>query len=264
MVITPLIALGKQLLDTCEEFGLDVVTFKKDGTRRATVVIVVTETAGTEEFREFIMELQLNKQLECVVWDEAHMLVTDQNYRRNITDSGLLALSCQLVFVTATCPASYVDEICEIMTLSQPQIICQDFWKPEFKYSVTVCSEVNRTAKEVIQRMREEVGESGKILVFCKTGKETTQWAREYRGAKKYYSALRNKEEEWESWTGGLMFATTAIGAGMHKHGVERVLHIGDPYSIVGYIQDAGRAGGGGDYVEAVILIDQEIYANFM
>jgi superfamily II DNA helicase RecQ len=118
VVITPLIALGKQLLDTCKEFGLDVVTFMKNRTRRASVVIVVTETAGTEEFRKFIMELQLNKQLDCIVWDEAHMLVTDQNYRRNITDSASLPLSCQLVFVTAICPASYVDEICKIMTLS--------------------------------------------------------------------------------------------------------------------------------------------------
>ena len=263
VVITPLIALGKQLRGTCEEFGLDAVTFMKGRTRSASVVIVVTETAGTEEFREFIMELQLNKQLDRVVWDEAHMLVTDQNYRRNITDSGLLTLSCQLVFVTATCPASYVDEICEIMTLSEPQIIRQDFWKPAFKYSVTICQDLNRMAKDVIKRMREDVG-NGKILGFCKTGKETTQWARQYRGAKKYYSSLRNKEEEWESWTGGLMFATTAVGAGMHKDGVERVLHIGDPYSLVGYIQEAGRAGRGGDYVEAVILIDNEIYANFM
>jgi hypothetical protein len=71
VVITPLIALGKQLQETCEEFGLDVVTFVKDRTRKAKVVIVVTETAGTDEFREFIMELQLNKQLDRVVWDEA-------------------------------------------------------------------------------------------------------------------------------------------------------------------------------------------------
>jgi superfamily II DNA helicase RecQ len=264
VVITPLIALGKQLQDTCEEFGLDVVTFTKDRTRRANVVIVVTETAGTDEFREFIMELQLNKHLDRVIWDEAHMLVMDQNYRRNITDSRSLHLSCQLVFVTATCPKTYVDEICEIMILSQPQIIRQDFWKPAFKYSVMICAEVNRTAKDVIKRMREEVGEHSKILVFCKTGKEATQWAREYRGARKYYSALRNKEQEWDSWMGGIMFATTAVGAGMHKDGVERVLHIGDPYSLVGYIQEAGRAGRGGDYVEAVILMDQEIYVNFM
>ena len=264
VVITPLIALGKQLQSTCEVFGLDVVTFTKDRTRRARVVIVVTETAGTEEFREFIMELQMNKRLDRVVWDEAHMLVMDRKYRHNITGSGSLSLACQLVFVTATCPTSYVDEICEIMTLSQPQVIRQDFWKPAFKYAVTICTEVNRTAKDVIKTMQREVGDYGKILVFCKTGKETTQWAREYRGAKKYYSALRNKEEEWESWTEGLMFATTAVGAGMHKDGVQRVLHIGDPYSLVGYIQEAGRAGRGGDYVEAVILMDQEIYANFM
>jgi Helicase conserved C-terminal domain len=150
------------------------------------------------------------------------------------------------------------------MILPPAQIIRQDFWKPAFKYSVEICSNVDKKAKEMIKRMRDEIGDDGKILVFCKTSKEVIQWAREYKGAKKYYSALRNKDEEWETWTQGIMFATTAVGAGMNKDGIQRVLHIGDPYSLVGYIQEAGRGGRAGDYVEAVIVIDQEIYVNFM
>jgi ERCC4-related helicase len=94
---------------------LDVVSFVKDRTQKAQMVIMVTETAGVDEFHEFIMELQLEKRLDSVVWDEAHTLVTDHNYRSNIADSQSLQLWCQLVFVTATCPASFVDKICEVM-----------------------------------------------------------------------------------------------------------------------------------------------------
>jgi superfamily II DNA helicase RecQ len=127
VVITPLIELGSQLKRTRKEFGLDVEMFVKGRTRRASVMIVVTETAGSDDFRDFVMELQLNKQLDRVVWDEAHMLVKDRNFRLTIAVSQSLKLRCQIVFVTATCPPSLVNEICELMVLSTPHVVRQDY-----------------------------------------------------------------------------------------------------------------------------------------
>jgi len=263
VVITPLIELGLQLKRTCKDFGLEVEMFEKGCIRKASVVIVVTETAGTEDFRDFIMELQLNKRLDRVVWDEAHMLVKDQNFRLTIAGSRALQLRCQLVFVTATCPPSLVDDICELMVLPTPHVVRQDYIKPSFRYSVKITHDLNTSAKGMIKIMQDDTFADSKILVFCKTGAEVSKWAREYK-ARKYYSRLATKQEEWANWDRGLMFATTAVGAGLDKDGIERVLHIGEPYSIIGYIQESARGGRGGDYVESMILIEAEDYAALM
>jgi superfamily II DNA helicase RecQ len=263
VIITPLVALGSQLKSSCIQMGLDVEIFVKGRARKARVVIVVTETAGTEDFKEFVMELQLNKQLDRVVWDEAHMLVNDQSYRLAISGSSSLQLKCQLVFVTATCPPSMVEEIAGLMVLPTPYVVRQDYWKLNFRYSVSVCQDLEQSARSRIQGIMGEVSDDAKILVFCKTGGEVMKWAKEYKG-RKYHSRLREKAEEWEQWRNGLMFATTAIGAGMDKAGIERVLHIGDPYTLMGYVQESGRGGRGGDYVEAMVLVEAEEYERLM
>ena len=55
-----------------------------------------------------------------------------------------------------------------------------------------------------------------------------------------------------------MMFVTTAVGAGIDKDGIQRVLHIGDPYSSSGTFWKLGRGGRGGDYVETVIQLNPE------
>jgi superfamily II DNA helicase RecQ len=263
VVITPLIALGLQLKDTCKEYGLDAALFQKGNERRAQVVIVVTETAGTDDFKDFVMRLQMNKQLDRVVWDEVHMLAKDVSYRGTIAGSSSLQLGCQLVFVSATCPPSLVEEITELMAIPIPHVVRQEYWKPGFRYSVTVCSDIYETCKETVDSLLRDGFPDTKILVFCKSSQEVTQWAREY-GAHQYHSALRDKQQQWASWTKGLLFGTTAIGAGLNKDGIGYVLHFGDPYTFIGYIQESARGGRGGEYVEATILMSKEELARIM
>jgi superfamily II DNA helicase RecQ len=263
VVITPLIALGSQLKDTCKEFGLDSVLFQKGNERRAQVVIVVTETAGTDDFKDFVMSLQMDKQLDRVVWDEVHMLAKDVSYRATIAGSSSLQLRCQLVFVSATCPPSLVEEITELMAIPIPHVVRQEYWKPTFRYSVAICSDQYETSKETVDSLLRDAFSDTKILVFCKSSQEVTQWARQY-GAHQYYSALRDKEQQWATWTKGLLFGTTAIGAGLNKDGIGYVLHFGDPYTFIGYLQESGRGGRGGEYVEATILISKDEFARIM
>jgi superfamily II DNA helicase RecQ len=210
VVITPLIALGLQLKDTCKEYGLDAALFQKGNECRAQVVIVVTETAGTDDFKDFVMRLQMNKQLDRVVWDEVHMLAKDVSYRGTIAGSSSLQLSCQLVFVSATCPPSLVEEITELMAIPIPHVVRQEYWKPGFRYSVTVCLDKYETCKETVDSILRDGLPDTKILVFCKSSQEVTQWAREY-GAHQYHSALQDKQQQWASWTKGL----TTLSAGM-------------------------------------------------
>jgi hypothetical protein len=120
VVITPLTWFGQQLRKTCIRFGLDVALFVKEQTRRTKVVIVVMESVGTNNFREFVIDLQLENRLDRVVWDECHMLVKEAHYRRNIAESLKFLLKCQLIFISATCPSPLVDEVVDLMRLPIP------------------------------------------------------------------------------------------------------------------------------------------------
>ena len=117
------------------------------------------------------------------------------------------------------------------MAIPIPHVVRQEYWKPGFRYSVTVCSDKYKTCTETVDSLLRDGFPDTKILVFCKSSQEVTQWAREY-GAHQYHSALRDKQQQWASWTKGLLFGTTAIGAGLNKDGIGYVLHFGDPYTL--------------------------------
>ena len=263
VVITPLIALGEDLVRRCGDAGLDSVMYRRGSQRRAKVVVVVTETAGGDDFRQFIMDLQMEGQLERVVWDEAHKLVTDKRYRLSISESSKLALRVPVMFISATCPPHFISEICESMVLPDPHVVRQEYLKRSFIYSVKIYSNVMREVKERIQRWLCNRDVGAKMLVFCRTKEECNCLAREYRG-QKYYSGLADKARQLAEWNEGLMFATGALGAGVDIDGILDVLHIGVPYGMADYIQESGRGGRKGEVVNADIFLSWNDYSELM
>ena len=263
VVITPLIALGEDLVRRCSDAGLDSVLYRQSSPRRAKVVVVVTETAGGDEFRQFIMDLQMEGRLERVVWDEAHKLATDKQYRLAIDDSNKLALRVPVMFISATCPPNFINQICESMVLPEPHVIRQEYIKPSFIYSVRVCDNLKREIKERLRRWIENRDVGSKMLVFCRTKGECNSWAREY-GGRKYYSGLADKAQQLADWMEGLMFATGALGAGLDIDGIEDVMHVGMPYAMADYIQESGRGGRKGEVVRADVFLSWSDYSDLM
>jgi superfamily II DNA helicase RecQ len=58
MVVTPLVALGDQLVERMQELNIDCVKWDRGSTRKAkVVVVVVSETTLTTDFRFFMAGL---------------------------------------------------------------------------------------------------------------------------------------------------------------------------------------------------------------
>ena len=263
VVITPLVALGEDLVRRCNDASLDSVLYRRESQRRAKVVVVITETAGGDDFHQFITDLQMEGRLERVVWDEAHKLVTDKQYRLAITESNKLVLRVPVMFLSATCPPHFVTEICESMVLPEPQVVRQEYCKPSFIYSVKICQDVRHAVRKRLQEWLVTRNVNSKILVFCRTKGECSSLAQEY-GGRKYYSNLANKAQQLEDWTEGLMVATGALGAGIDINDILDVLHMGPPYSMADYIQESGRGGRKGEVVNADIFLSQNDYTDLM
>jgi hypothetical protein len=81
IVITPLVALAEDILRRCQDAMIDAIIYGRVQARMARIVIVVTETAVNSSFSQFILDIYLAKKLDRIVFDEAHKLETDLNYR---------------------------------------------------------------------------------------------------------------------------------------------------------------------------------------
>ena len=263
VIITPLIALGNDLVKRFKESDVDVVLYKGRGQRKAKVVVVVTETARMEHFQEYIMELQREARLERIVYDEAHKLVSDQVYRPYIALSKQLRVRCQLAFITGTCPSEMVDDLCKEMVVSNPHVIRAQYYKPKFIYSVKVCVDITKDLRTMISHLASERPSEAKILIFCHSRNDVCNYAREYN-ARQYYGGQPTNELELKSWSRGLMFATSALGAGVDIEGIQDVIHVNSPYGMLDYVQESGRGGRGGEVVRCIVLLRDKDYEKFM
>ena len=136
VVITPLVVLADDLLRRCKEFNIDCFIFGRTAQRMAKVVIIVTETAVRLAFSQFILDIHLSKGLERIVFDEAHKIVTDVNYRPKLEDLKKLALPVQYVFLSATFPPNMRKEFEQAMVVKDMVVIRELAHKRQFKYAV--------------------------------------------------------------------------------------------------------------------------------
>jgi len=79
-----------------------------------------------------------------------------------------------------------------------------------------------------------------------------------------YYATLTEEERKRNitTWRQGLrlniIIATATLGAGIDYPSVRNIVHIDAPSGIVDYIQETGRAGRDGLYIECItVLLDQ-------
>jgi len=263
VVITPLIALGEDLVRRFTGANVDTVLYREDCPRRAKVIVAVTETARKDHFRQFVMELQLEGKLDRVVYDEAHKLVSDQSYRPYIAMTKDLRLRCQMLFVTGTCPEELVRDLTEEMVIPTPHVIRESYYKPAFIYSVQVCRNVARAVRERISSVSSNRDGDSKCLVFCRTRNDVRRYSKEYDGHM-YISGASTNRSELNAWNGGLMFATSALGAGMDIERIEDILHVDLPYGMLDYVQESGRGGRGGETVHCAVIVSEKDYREYM
>jgi superfamily II DNA helicase RecQ len=66
--------------------------------------------------------------------------------------------------------------------------------------------------------------------------------------------------ESWEKGESEVLIATGALGAGVDISGIEFVLHLGEGFGLINYVQESGRGGRAGEIVECITLLSQEGY----
>jgi hypothetical protein len=125
IVIVPVLALKKDTVRKCRDFGIDCRVWNEEpayGIGNALVLVSLDEAVGIT-FRGFLHRLQSEGQLGCIVLDECHLVVTASRYRESMEKTKeFRKLGCQMIYLTATLPMHMSIEFSERLLLSRPVI----------------------------------------------------------------------------------------------------------------------------------------------
>lgn len=187
--------------------------------------------------------------------DEAHLTLTQLSFRSSMHHVHLLRRwPVPIVLLSATVPPSMETQLaCHYATSRLLVIRCPVTSRPELLYSVIDAPNI---FEAIVARIKKQgfLGKPG--IVFCTTRNEAEDVASRLQKKLKvpclsYHSTLdddlkqKNQSQFMTDSPVTIMCATSAFGVGIDKANVAFVYHYGIPYSLLDYIQEAGRAARG-------------------
>ncbi|KAJ6647210.1 Werner syndrome ATP-dependent helicase like [Pseudolycoriella hygida] len=220
---------------------------------------------------------KLKDKITVIAVDEAHCIsswgsdfrpkyLELKNLRQNAPDIPILA-------VTATASDRVQQDICTILKLKNPQIICTGFDRPNLEILVRRKTKDPWDDIGLLLRSKFLVGVS--CIVYCLTRKATDNIYEilNSRGIKcGSYHAGKTQHQRKEIFDKfirdeiNVIVATVAFGMGIDKSDVRCVIHYGTPADMDGYYQEIGRAGRDGVPSKCILFYsdgDFEMHRHF-
>ena len=281
IVVSPLISLMKDQVDTLKEYGVaaelinstlsnhefrEIIDQAREGSYK--LLYVAPERLETESFLSLLEEIPVS----MVAVDEAHCVSQwghdfRPSYRRIHSMIERLPKRPIITAFTATATPHVKEDIIKLLDLYHPFEYVSSFDRGNLYFEVRKPS---NKLQEIQTYLSEHKGESG--IIYCATRKNVEEVCERLNhlgiAATKYHAGLSDEErkQNQESFLFDevpLIVATNAFGMGIDKPNVRFVLHYNMPKNMEGYYQEAGRAGRDGDLAECILLFStQDIMTN--
>jgi hypothetical protein len=226
------------------------------------LLIVSADRAIEGDFLHFAKGLELNKQLAHVFFDECHVAVTDTSYRERLRELWQLRyLSCRFTCLTATLLTSLEPVLRANLLLQRAQIYRQSTMRRATRYRIVECCQQQQqqslweTAEPLIRRLPLPPASRGVIYVRSYAQGERVA---EEMDCPFYKATATDKQElltQWASGSGGWIVATGALGTGIDIPGVVYIVHLGRPYGLTSFMQQAGRGGRAGEISDSIVVL---------
>lgn len=263
IIISPLIALMKNQVDSIRSFGTDdgIAHFlnssltklasqkvKEDVmSRRTKLLYVAPESLTKQDNIDFLK----NVNISFYAIDEAHCISEwghdfRPEYRRIkpiVQDIG----QAPIIALTATATAKVQHDIQKNLGMLDARVFRASFNRPNLYYSVRPKV---KPENQIIRFIKENEGKSG--IIYCLSRKRVEELAEtlQVNGIKAlaYHagmdSATRSgNQDKFLMEEVDVIVATIAFGMGIDKPDVRFVMHYDIPKSLEGYYQETGRAG---------------------
>ncbi len=260
IVISPLIALMKNQVDSLNAYGInarflnstlskaETTRLKKDATAGLIKLLYVApESLNKEETIAFLQTVNVS----FVAIDEAHCISEwghdfRPEYRKIKTMIAQLG-DMPVIALTATATPKVQLDIQKNLQMEEADVFISSFNRENLYYEVRPKKE---TKKQLIRFLKEHKGKSG--VVYCLSRKKVEEIAQliNVNGFKAapYHAGLdpdvrMKNQDDFLNEEVDIIVATIAFGMGIDKPDVRFVIHYDVPKSLEGYYQETGRSG---------------------
>lgn len=273
IVVTPLIALMKDQVDSLNQKGIKAVAVYSGMSNREIDVMLDNciyggykflylspERLDTELFRKRVQHMNVS----LLTVDEAHCISQwgydfRPSYLR-IAELRELIPNVPVLALTATATPEVAKDIMQRLNFRKDNLQQRSFERKNLIYVVRHTEDKNAELLKILKSVR------GSGVVYVRTRGETKEVHRlllaNNISADSYHGGMDNeiravKQNSWKSGQTRIMVATNAFGMGIDKPDVRLVVHMDLPDSLEAYYQEAGRAGRDGKKSYAVLLYNE-------
>jgi ATP-dependent DNA helicase RecQ len=281
VVVSPLIALMKDQVDSLKELGIAAAQLDSSlsqeerrqvasdlrGGRLHLLFVSPERLVGQEGGNGggWFQDLLRDSGVQTFAIDEAHCISQwghdfRPEYRQLACLKEMFPGAAVHAF-TATATQQVRKDIAEQLGLEDPELLVGNFDRPNLTYRILPRRDLYAQIQDVLERHKNEAG-----IIYClrrkdvdeitKTLSETKLLGRKVAG---YHAGMtpdqrRRVQEAFIEEECDLIVATIAFGMGIDRSNIRFVLHTGMPKSIEAYQQETGRAGRDGLEAECVLL----------
>jgi ATP-dependent DNA helicase RecQ len=274
LVVSPLIALMKDQVDTLVGNGVDAAGFHsalapeertavaagiRDGRYR---LIYVSPERLVGEGRDGFLSMLGRRAPRFVAIDEAHCISQwGHDFRPEYRQLASLRdrwPDASLHAFTATATGRVRRDIVSQLGLRHPLELVGSFDRPNLVYRVLARSNLKRQVQDILARHQGQAG-----IIYCLSRREVdalAAWLVETGvRAAPYHAGLADEErhrhqDAFLNEDIDIVVATVAFGMGIDRSDVRFVIHANAPQSLEHYQQESGRAGRDGLEAECVLI----------
>lgn len=276
IVISPLVSLMKDQVDSAKEIGITAEYINSTLSNEETDVII--EKLKNKDLKmlyiaperlrsNYLISKLKNMDISQVAIDEAHCVsMWGHDFRKSYANIApfISSLSKRPVVTafTATATKNVIEDTIKLLELRNAYTFVGSFNRENLE--MNVIREEDKLSF-IISHIRENEDIAG--IIYCNTTKDV-DYLHAYINDRGYYASRyhgkmdnddKNKnQEEFLSENSNLIIATNAFGMGIDKSNVRYVIHFSMPKNIETYYQEIGRAGRDGSYSRCYLLYARE------
>lgn len=271
LVVSPLIALMKDQVDTLQACGIEAEFINSSLLPEQITKIIERTLAGEVKllyiaperfafasFQEFLKKLDIS----LIAIDEAHCISEwGHDFRpdyRNLHVLRNLFPGVPLIALTATATEKVRADILRQLQFKNPQIHISSFDRENLKIKVIEKRQAFNRLVGILEKYRRE-----SVIIYCHSRNETEDMVANLKlngfNTLAYHAGLEPRErklaqELFIKDEVNIIVATIAFGMGIDKPDVRLVVHYTYPKTLEGYYQEIGRAGRDGLESECVMF----------